>query len=118
MSRGLSKGGSLSKPAGQWVPTREGLARAADQGDERERRCILPRVRGRGVILVDAGSVELYAASERVAIQRALDMFEVVGDTTNIQLIATGRGIRRLKNLETGTAAGVGGNSKVMLPFD
>ncbi|HEX9368057.1 MAG TPA: hypothetical protein VF921_15610 [Vicinamibacterales bacterium] len=45
-------------------------------------------------------------------------MFEVVGDTTNIQLIATGRGIRRLKNLETGTAAGVGGNSKVMLPFD
>lgn len=26
-------------------------------------------------------------------------MFEIVGDITNIQVIATGRGIRRLKNL-------------------
>ena len=26
-------------------------------------------------------------------------MFEIVGDITNVQVIATGRGIRRLKNL-------------------
>ena len=31
-------------------------------------------------------------------------MFEIVGDITNVQVIATGRGIRRLKSL--------------MLPFD
>ena len=28
-------------------------------------------------------------------------MFEIVGDITNVQVIATGRGIRRLKNLRT-----------------
>jgi len=31
--------------------------------------------------------------------QRAVAVFEVVGDITNIQVIATGRGIRRLRNL-------------------
>ena len=40
-------------------------------------------------------------------------MFEIVGDITNVQVIATGRGIRRLKTCESGTAAGVGGNSRV-----
>jgi hypothetical protein len=45
-------------------------------------------------------------------------VFEIVGDITNIQVIAAGRGVRRLKNLRKGMAAGVGGNSKAMLPFD
>jgi hypothetical protein len=37
-------------------------------------------------------------------------MFEIVGDITSVQVIATGRGIRRLKPYESGTAVGVGGN--------
>jgi hypothetical protein len=44
-------------------------------------------------------------------------MFEIVGDVTNVQIIATGRGIRRLKTRGNGTAASVGANSKEMLSF-
>jgi hypothetical protein len=45
-------------------------------------------------------------------------MFEIVGDITNVQVIAAGRGIRRLKTLRKRHGGRLGGNSKVMLPFD
>jgi hypothetical protein len=41
-------------------------------------------------------------------------MFEVVGDITNMQVIATGRGIRRLKNLRKRHGGRRGGNSRVI----
>jgi hypothetical protein len=45
-------------------------------------------------------------------------MFEIVGDITNVQVIATGRGIRRLKTLRKRHGGRRWRNSKVMLPFD
>ena len=42
---------------------------------------------------------------------------EIVGDITNVQAIATRRGIRRLKTLQNGTAGSVGASSREMLPF-
>ena len=42
-------------------------------------------------------------------------MFEIVGDITNVQVIAIGRGIRQLKNLRKRYGGRLGGNSKAML---
>ena len=58
-------------------------------------------LRDRGVVmLVDAASVPFTLAEQRVGgFSEAVAMFEIVGDITNVQVIATGRGIRRLKTL-------------------
>jgi len=45
-------------------------------------------------------------------------MFEVVGDVANVQVIATGRGIRRLKNLRKRHGGRRWRKLKGMLPFD
>jgi hypothetical protein len=37
-------------------------------------------------------------------------MFEIIGDITNIQVIATGRGVRRLKTLRKRHGGRTGGN--------
>ena len=52
-------------------------------------------------VVVDVGIDALYARSEPIRRRRlrAPAMFEIVGDITNVQVIATGRGIRRLKTL-------------------
>jgi hypothetical protein len=44
-------------------------------------------------------------------------MFEIVGDITNIRVIATGRGIRRLKNLRKRHGGTRWRKLKGMLPF-
>ena len=49
--------------------------------------------------------------------QRVALMFEIVGDIANVQVIATGRGIRRLETLRKRYGGSVGANSKEMLPF-